>query len=233
MQARRDLAGLELRLGHRFEDRGKLEQALLHVSAAKGPEPRLASYQRLEFLGDRVLGLIVSEMLCEAFPRAEEGELSVRLAELVRRETCAEIAIGWDVGPSIRLGAGEAQSGGRRKAAILGDVCEALIGAVFLDAGFAAAREVVRCAWADRLERPAAGRRDAKTRLQEWAQAQGLPVPVYREVSRSGPEHSLAFVIAVAIEGAGSAEGGGRSKRDAEQAAARMLLDSLTEVNAA
>ena len=133
-----DLAELEARIGYSFKDATLAERALTHVSA---PTPaRAQSYQRLEFLGDRVLGLVVSHMLYEAFPQASEGDLSVRLARLVRRETCAEVAESWSVGPHVVMGAGEARGGGRGKAAILGDVCEALIGAVFVDAGFEAAQ---------------------------------------------------------------------------------------------
>src|ERR1700760_2860270 len=140
-----EIADLEARIGHVFANPELAERALTHLSApATTGLGRTQSYQRLEFLGDRVLGLVVSEMLYEAFPDASEGDLSVRLARLVRRETCAEIAEAWDVGPHVVMGQGEARGGGRKKEAILADVCEALIGAVFLDAGFAAARALVR-----------------------------------------------------------------------------------------
>jgi ribonuclease-3 len=222
-----DLPKLQAAIGHAFRDRGLLELALTHVSSVKSGSIRLQSYQRLEFLGDRVLGLAVAQMLFAAFPEAEEGELARRMAELVRKETCAEVAAGWEVGPNIRLGAGEAQSGGRKRITILADVCEAIIGAAFLDGGYAAAEAVVDRAWRGRLAEPEGGRRDPKTLLQELAQARRLGMPAYTEISRSGPAHRMRFVIAVEVEALGAAEGEGASKREAEQTAARALLDRI------
>lgn len=218
------LAALEATIGHTFSDQKLLTRALTHVSAASSETARRDTYQRLEFLGDRVLGLAVSDMLYSAFPDAAEGELSRRLADLVRKESCAEVAIEWGVGPHIKLGDGEAQTGGRKKTAILGDICEALIGAVFLDAGFDKAREVVAKVWTARMHAPRRPLRDPKTALQEWAQARGKPTPAYREVSRSGPAHAPVFVIAVDIEDMESAEASGSSKRNAEQSAAQAFL---------
>ncbi|MDE2018681.1 MAG: ribonuclease III, partial [Hyphomicrobiales bacterium] len=182
------------------------------------------SNQRLEFLGDRVLGLAVAAALHAEFPDAPEGELSLRLARLVRKETCAEVALGWDVGPALKLGAGEARAGGRRKTAILADACEALIGAVFVDAGFEAARRVTLAAFGPRLHGADAAARDPKTALQEWAQARGLPAPRYSEADRSGPAHAPRFVVRVDVEGAEPAFGEAANKRAAEQAAARAAL---------
>ena len=218
------LGELEARLGHAFADVTLAERALTHVSA---PNPaRGASYQRLEFLGDRVLGLVVSEMLYEAYPDAPEGELSVRLARLVRREACAEVAEdAWDVGPHVVMGAGEARGGGRRKAAILGDVAEALIGAVFIDGGFDAARALVRRHWDARMRADAAPIQDAKTAVQEWAQARGLATPNYSEVERSGPAHLPRFVMQVELTGFEPERGEASSKRAAEQAAAQAFLE--------
>jgi ribonuclease III len=215
---------VEAKLGHAFADRTLLARALTHISAATSAEGRLGSYQRLEFLGDRVLGLAVSTMLIEAFPKANEGELSRRLAELVRAEACAEVAAEMDLGPHIRLGAGEASSGGRKKVAILSDVCESVIGAVYLDAGFDAAGALVDRFWRPRMLAPVRPLRDPKTALQEWAQGRGLPTPFYREVERLGPDHSPHFRVSVAVEGVAEAEGQGASKRSAEQAAALTLL---------
>ena len=219
-----DLGELEQMLGVVFRDRSLLDHALTHVSAAKGVEKRLASYQRLEFLGDRVLGLTVAAMLFRSFPEAEEGDLSRRLAEMVRRESCAEVAAAWNLGRFLRLGTGEAASGGRKKDAILADICEAVIGAVFLDAGFSAASACVERAWQPRMLNPLRPLRDAKTALQEWAQARGLPTPLYREVSRTGPDHAPDFEIAAEVQGLISALGSGPSKRLAEQAAAVKFL---------
>ncbi len=221
MQGKPTLAEFEARLGHVFADRDLLEQALTHMSGASG---RLDTYQRLEFLGDRVLGLAVSDLLYRSFPDAQEGDLSRRLADLVRKETCAEIALAWDVGPHLRLGLGERKSGGRRNTAILADVCEAVIGAVFLDAGFPAARGVVERSYGQRIQVAATAPRDPKTALQEWAQGRGLATPVYRQVERSGPDHAPSFRIAVTVTGVDDADGVGRSKRSAEQEAARAML---------
>ncbi len=226
-RAEPDIAKLQAAIGHIFGDRSLLEQALTHVSSVKGGAIRLQSYQRLEFLGDRVLGLAVAAMLSRTFPEAEEGELARRMAELVRKETCADVARDWNVGPNIRLGAGEAQSGGRKRQTILADCCEAIIGAVFLDAGYAAAEKVVERAWRERLTGADGGRRDPKTLLQELAQARRFGMPVYTEVSRTGPAHRMRFVMAVEVDALGRTEGEGASKREAEQAAARALLDSI------
>lgn len=218
------LDALQSALGHRFADPALLTLALTHVSAARPGQTRLVSYQRLEFLGDRVLGVVIAELLYRRYPEAEEGELSQRLAALVRRETCAAVAQDWGVGPSLILGEGEVMSGGRRKLAILADACEALIGAVQVDGGYEAARAVVTRGFGDRIDRPLATMRDPKTVLQEWAQGLGHPTPVYREVGRTGPDHAPTFVVEVAIGAVGRIEGKGASKRIAEQDAASRYL---------
>ncbi len=223
-RAPRAITPLETTIGYRFGDPALLERALTHISALKGAQGRAASYQRLEFLGDHVLGLAVSEMLFAAFPKADEGEMSRRLADLVRRETCAEVARTIDLGPALRLGASEANAGGRARVAILADVCESLIGAVFLDGGYKAAASFVERFWVERMRAPARPLRDPKTLLQEWAQARGLPTPSYREVERTGPHHDPVFRVAVSLPQREPAEGKGRSKRSAEQAAAAALL---------
>ncbi len=215
---------LEERIGYRFKDGALLECALTHISALKGSRNRAGSYQRLEFLGDHVLGLVISDVLFRAFPKADEGELSRRLADLVRKETCAEIAITIELGAAIKLGSSEANAGGRKRPAILADVCEALIGAVYLDGGYPAAEGLVERLWQVRMQAKAQPLRDSKTVLQEWAQARGLPTPVYREVARTGPDHSPVFCVAVQLPNFAAAEGSGRSKRGAEQAAATAML---------
>jgi ribonuclease-3 len=221
---RRGDGSLEERIGYRFADAGLLDAALSHISALKGARNRAGSYQRLEFLGDHVLGLVISDMLFRAFPKADEGELSRRLADLVRKETCAEIARTIDLGTAIRLGSSEANAGGRTRPAILADVCEALIGAVYLDGGFPAAESLVGRLWEARMRTTAQPLRDPKTVLQEWAQARGLPTPAYREVARSGPDHDPEFRVAVQLPQLAPAEGSGRSKRSAEQAAAAAMM---------
>ena len=221
-----DVSALQARIGHVFADASLLERALTHVSALPAQAQRRAnSYQRLEFLGDRVLGLAVSDMLYEAFPEAEEGELSRRLADLVRKETCADVARGWGVGAVLRLGEGEAQTGGANKSAILGDICKSLLGAVFLDAGYGAAEALVRRFFSEKMLNPVRPLRDPKTALQEWAQARGLPTPVYRQVGRSGPDHAPVFSIEVSVNGFEPALAEGSSKRFAEQASAQNFLE--------
>ncbi|MGO4570964.1 ribonuclease III [Microvirga sp. 2TAF3] len=212
---------LQDKLGYSFERSELLVEALTHVSA---PGAGGQSYQRLEFLGDRVLGLVIAEMLYAVFPRAPEGELSRRLAELVRRESCAEVAISWDVGPYLKLGSGEAQSGERRNEAILADVCEAIIGAVFLDGGYEPAKALIERSFKELLNAPRRPLRDPKSALQEWAQGRGLSPPTYTVVEQTGPDHAPKFRVMVKVKGTESEFGLGASKRVAEQAAARSLL---------
>lgn len=219
-----DLGALERRIGYAFSDRAQLSLALTHISAVRGPNPRVRSYQRLEFLGDHVLGSIVSHMLYATFPNAEEGELSRRLADLVREEALAEIAEDMDLGPHMRLGAGEVQAGTGGRRTVLADVVEAVVAAVYMDGGYGAASELVHRFWQQRLLAPRRPLRDPKTVLQEWAQARGLPPPVYREVSRQGPDHAPSFVVAVDLPGLPSAQAEGSSKQTAQKAAASAFL---------
>jgi len=217
------LAALMDRLGHVFENPALISRALTHTSVDAGDGPA-ASYERLEFLGDRVLGLVVAEMLLEVFPNAVEGELAPRFNALVRRETVAEVARDVGVGPYLRLGIGEEQTGGREKIAILADVGESLIAAIYLDGGLEAASGFIRRQWSPILDRQIEPPRDAKTVLQEWSQARGLGLPEYRETDRTGPDHAPNFTIEVQVSGYAPAIGFGTSKRDAEQAAAGALL---------
>ncbi|HUG61098.1 MAG TPA: ribonuclease III [Methylomirabilota bacterium] len=212
------------RLGYVFRDREEYRRALTHRSAVPGDRVAHESYQRLEFLGDRVLALVIADMLYRAYPKADEGELARRLNSLVRRETCVEVALALDLGPAIRLGAGERKSGGRSNEAILGDVMEAIIAAIYLDGGFEPARAFVERLWRPRMEALSGPLRDAKTTLQEWAQGRGLSTPSYRMVDRSGPDHAPSFTVEVVISDTTMGEGRGRSKREAEQAAAADVL---------
>jgi ribonuclease-3 len=223
---RRGTAAFEARIGYRFKSAALLEQALTHISALTGARNRAGSYQRLEFLGDHVLGLVVSDMLFRAFPKADEGEMSRRLADLVRKEACADVARAIDLGPAIRLGASENNAGGRNRTAILADVCEALIGAVYIDGGYEAASEMISRLWEERMRVPVRPLRDSKTVLQEWAQARGLPTPAYREVERKGPDHDPEFRVTVELPKFAPAEGLGRSKRAAEQGGPCRWLSS-------
>ncbi len=221
---KRGASALESRIGYRFIEADMLESALTHISALKGARNRASSYQRLEFLGDHVLGLVISDMLYRTFPKADEGELSRRLADLVRKETCAEVARAIDLGAAIRVGASEANAGARSRPAILADVCEDLIVAVYLAGGYKAAEGLVERLWEVRLRATAQPLRDPKTVLQEWAQARGLSTPVYREVARSGPDHNPEFRVAVQLPTFGPTAGVARAKRAAEQAAAAAML---------
>jgi ribonuclease-3 len=215
---------IEQRIGYTFVDPSLLATAFTHVSALKSARNRADSYQRLEFLGDHVLGLIVSDMLYRAFPKADEGELSKRLADLVRREACADVAKSLGLDEAIKLGSVGAGASARLRNSVLGDICEAVIGAVFLDGGYSASAQFVEHNWTERMRKPVRPLRDPKTVLQEWAQGKGLPTPVYREVERTGPHHDPQFRVAVELPGLMPAEGVGGSKRAAEKIAATALL---------
>lgn len=216
------LSALARLLGHEFRDEALLERALIHPSAVRRPDA--PTYQRLEFLGDAVLGLVISDMLYVTYPEASEGELSRRKANLVRGETCAAVAREIGLGGFVVLGEGEALSGGRTKEAILSDVCEAVIGALYLDGGYDAARPFIETHWRERMIQAAPRLKDAKTALQEWAHSRGLDTPEYVEVERSGPDHAPVFTIGVDIAGLERAQATGTSKRLAEQAAAEAML---------
>ncbi len=223
MATARKLRDLESRVGHLFKNRELLRRALTHASVRQQGSKRRDN-ERLEFLGDRVLGLAIAELLTELYPAANEGQLARLYNRLVRGGTCAEIARALDLGPSLVLSEAEASSGGRDKDTILADACEALLGAIFLEAGYAKAREVVRLHWGSRLERTPIEAADAKSVLQEWAQGQGLDLPQYVEVERKGPDHAPRFTAEVRIRSLKSARGEGANKRTAEQAAAAVLL---------
>lgn len=213
-------------LGHEFADPSLLEEALTHRSAGVG---RIIGYERLEFLGDRVLGLVVADMLMDAFPAENEGALARRLAALVREETLADVARDIGLGAEIRLGSGESEGGGRENNAILADVCEAVIAAIYRDGGLETARRFIERHLAGRLAAELSPPQDAKSALQEWAQGRGLPLPVYRIVERDGPDHAPRFTISVEVAGKPPASATGHSKRIAEQAAAQVLFDEIGE----
>ena len=214
---------LERQLGYNFKNQALLERALTHASL-RGAKKVREDNERLEFIGDRVLGLAVAEMLIEAFPQATEGELARRYNRLVRGEMCAKVGRDLDLGSYLILSDSEAESGGRHKATILADAIEAVLGAIFLDAGFDKARGVICRLWQSPDEPHPKVEVDAKSALQEWAQGQGLALPVYVEVAREGPDHAPLFTSEVRIKGKSPARGEGASKRAAEQAAATALL---------
>lgn len=215
--------------GYSFHDPDLARLALTHRSAiGRG---RSKTYERLEFLGDRVLALVIADLLYDHFPDEDEGSLAKRLVALVRRETLADVASSLGLPPLIELSRGEEDAGGRQNPAILADVCEALIGAMYRDGGMRAARAFIRRNWLDRMcgmEKPP---KDAKTELQEWAQGRGLELPEYREVGRSGPDHAPVFTIEVTVGDYPPERAVGQTKRAAEQVAAEQLLRRLETVD--
>lgn len=215
---------LQARLGYSFIDPDLLERALTHSSAVSPGKRIERSYQRLEFLGDRVLGLVVADMLYKRYANANEGELSRSLNTLVRKETCADIARQLNLGAEMILGESEARSGGADKDAILGDVTEAVIGAIYLDGGLEPARAFIERHFEDYLADGQSNRADAKTTLQEWAQARGLEPPAYVLVERTGPDHAPQFTIGVNLTGFDRLEATGPSKKVAEHRVAELFL---------
>ena len=226
-----DLRPIEAALGYRFFGRRYAVAAVTHSSmrvSAEGRKVASESYERLEFLGDRVLGLIISEMLLFRFPDEREGDLAKRHTELVRRETLAEVAVSLDIGPLIRMSRGERDGGGQQKESLLADVVEALIAAIYLDGGMAPVRSFIERNWSPFLEAAKRPPRDPKTALQEWAQARALPLPVYELIGQSGPSHEPQFEISVNVEGQKSVQATAGNKRAAEREAAAILLDRVT-----
>lgn len=222
-----DLRAFSQRVGHEFARPELLVRALTHGSISTPMRP---DNQRLEFLGDRVLGLVIAEALLQADPDASEGRLAPRYNALVRGETCADVAREIGLGEVLKLGRSEMKTGGRRKDALLGDAMEAVLAAVYLDAGFETARQVILSLWGDRLHGAEAAAFNPKTALQEWAQAHGMPPPVYEQTERSGPDHAPAFTITARLDdGRSAAASGTGTKRSIEQAAAQALLDSIKD----
>ena len=213
------VAAVEAITGLAFTDAGLLRRALTHASAGAGKD-----YQRLEFLGDRVLGLVVAQMVFEANPGAPEGELSLRLNALVNAETLAEIADEIGLSGLIVAGAELRTLTGRKRVNLRADVMEALIAALYLEGGLDAARGFIRRYWEGRSKAPAAARRDAKTELQEWTHQVAKASPLYVIESREGPDHDPVFEVSVRVAGMKPATARGRSKREAEQAAAAAVL---------
>jgi ribonuclease-3 len=230
-------------LGHEFARPALLAEALTHPSALPATQKgsaqkdrrrvrraaRPRDYERLEFLGDRVLGLVVADLLWRRFDVEPEGPLTRRHAQLVRRDTLAAVAVEIGLDRVIHLSPAEAASGAARNPGILADVLEAVIAAIYLDAGFDAAFAFIERWWGPRLAEMERPPRDPKTLLQEWAQGRGLPLPEYRLLGTSGPDHALQFTIAVRVTGHEEASATGSSKRAAETAAAAILLERLSE----
>lgn len=224
MKPSADLSAFQTRIGHVFQRPDLLIRALTHSSLSSPTRP---DNQRLEFLGDRVLGLVMTETLLAQDTDATEGQLAPRFNALVRKETCADVARGCGLGDVLKLGRSEMMSGGRRKEALLGDAMEAVIAAVYLDAGLEAARVLVLRLWGDRITRVETDARDPKTTLQEWAQARGMAPPAYVLTGRSGPDHAPLFTVEARLGSGETASASAASKRLAEQQAARDLLQRM------
>jgi ribonuclease-3 len=219
------IAALERSLGHTFQDRALLERALTHSSVGDGAK-RAQDNERLEFLGDRVLGLLAAERLAELYPLSAEGELAPRLNALVSRKACARVGRAIAAGPALRLSSAETKTGGRDKDSILAGACEALMAALYQEGGLEAARRAFLALWAPAIAELDAPRvTDPKTMLQEWAQGSGRPLPAYVVVERQGPDHAPTFTVEATVAGCAPARARGRSRQAAEKAAALALLE--------
>ena len=221
------IRSFEQRLGYEFSNLSLLVEALTHSSIASDFRK---DNQRLEFLGDRVLGLVMAEALLEIDQTASEGTLAPRFNALVRKETCAEVARQIELGCVLKIGRSEMISGGRRKDALLGDGMEAVIAAIYKDGGFEVAKTIIINLWGDRIKNVKGDARDAKTMLQEWAQARGQNPPNYEVMSQSGPDHAPDFLVKVILDSGETSEASAGSKRQAEQMAAKALLQKIGEV---
>jgi len=224
-----DLKSVEAILGHKFKTPDTLIRALTHPSAVSSADSVRLSNQRLEFLGDRVLNLVIADRLIDRRRLESEGDLAPRLNGFVKKGACAEAMRHLGLSKYLIMSDGEIASGGRERESTLGDACEAIIGAIYLDAGLSTARKFIEKGWAPQFQAPLAEAKDPKTLLQEWAQGQGLPLPDYDVLNRSGPDHAPTYEIQVRVDNRGSAVAVGSSKRDAARNAAALLLKSLTE----
>ena len=220
---------IEEKTGHRFSVPGLAFGALMHSSmAAKAKEGQAEDFERLEFLGDRVLGLIVAGELLARFPGEREGALAKRLASLVDRKTLSAIAGDIDLGHDLTLSKGESNTGGAHKDTVLADTLEAVIGAIYLDGGLKAAQGAVLKLWGARLAGGTEATLDPKTALQEWAQAQGFPLPSYRQIGKSGPDHAPVFEVELDVATLGKTKATGTSKREAQKEAASLMLRKIS-----
>lgn len=218
---------LQARLGYRFRSPDLLNQALTHSSYPRGAKAQIEANERLEFVGDRVLGLAIAHLLYQRFPAETVGELARRHAALVRRDALFAVAQRLELAPLLRLSRGEDECGGRSNPGLVADACEAVIAAVYWDGGLHPALDVVERLWRELIESDRTAPKDAKTALQEWAQGVGLAPPVYREVARSGPPHAPTFTVEVVIAGSPPVMASGASKRAAERGAAEAMLARL------
>lgn len=219
------VAELQQNLGYRFKDRAFLDHALTHVSVSQGRDGA-RSYERYEFLGDRVLGLVVAEHLMKSRKGADEGQLTRHFHVLVDRTACARMGRAIGISAALRMAGGESKSGLRDNDTVLGDAMEAVLAAIYLDGGLDAARKAIMHVWADDLAKPppSSAEGNPKLALQAWAQQSGRPVPTYDVVSRSGPDHAPNFTVRVAVEGVEPLTETGSSRQAAEKAAATAML---------
>ena len=232
MSETQNLSELMKILGHQFKDLSLLEEAITHTSMTKGRRKQLATadYERLEFLGDRVLGLVIADELFARYPTAEAGQLSRRFNSQVRRETLAEIAEDMGLHKFIRVSSELSRLGGEKNPSLMEDCMEAVIAALYLDGGMTAAMRCIKDHWWSRFEQENAARKDPKSALQEWAAKQGKANPEYRLIEEAGPDHNRTFTIEVHLDGYQPAMAKGQSKRAAEkQAAAKMLKEHANE----
>lgn len=224
-----DADAVSERIGYRFNDPALLREALTHPSVELADRAGARfGYERLEFLGDRVLGLVIAQWLLDRYPREHEGQIAKRFVAMVRREALAWVAEKLDLGRFLLMSAGESEAGGRDKDAILADACEAVIGAIHCDGGLTAADAFIRAQWLDLVEQHARPPQDPKTALQEWAQARGLPLPDYQTTGRKGPDHAPLFTVTATVRGWPPAVAEGATKREAARLAAELLLTKLT-----
>lgn len=218
---------IEAAIKYKFKDKDLLARAMTHPGAVSSKDAVKLSNQRLEFLGDRVLGLIVSERLMERYPTEREGKLAPRFNAYVRKEACAEAIRHIEIGEYLIMAEHDAADGGRSRDSALGDLCEAIIAAIYLDGGLKSARAFIERAWAPQFAHGVSAIKDAKTTLQEWAQGRGLSLPTYRVIDRTGPDHAPEFKVSVELDSGQTAEAIGTSKQDAQRAAAEVLLEQL------
>lgn len=214
------LHALQEALGYHFQDQALLSLALTHASAGEGP-----NYERLEFLGDRVLALIIADFVFKTFPNEAEGDLAKRLASLVQGATLAQVALRLDLGAFMALSASERESGGAQNAHILADVLEAVIGAMYLDGGYGPCRALVERYWQDLFHTMKTPPQHPKTEIQELLQARGLPLPVYEISAQSGPDHAPVFEVRLSVQGYAPLLAQGRTRAEAEKNAARIFLE--------
>jgi ribonuclease III len=222
------LESLQAALGYTFQDLSLLRHALVHSSAT---QQRLKSNERMEFLGDRVLGLVLADLLLESYAEEDEGEISYRFTALAQRDALASVAGAVGLAEHLKLSNGEQLTGGRENPGMLADAMEAVICAIYKDGGLEAARTFIHAQWTDMMQENRRPPKDPKTTLQEWAQGRGLGLPEYRVTAQEGPDHQPLFTVEVTLKGQTPMTGEGNNKRAAEQTAAEAMLSAITKDN--